>query len=181
MIYLYAKQHRVTGLRYFGKTTRNPMTYNGSGTYWKRHLKIHGKDIETTWIQSYEDEEICKEEALFFSKVYDIVESDEWANLTPETGLDGRYSAAGELNPMYGKTHTEEAIQKIRDSKIGLKQSAETIANRVAKNTGQKRPKQSQAISGINNPNYGKPMSEETKAKMRATKLTKRLKELNRA
>ena len=82
---------------------------------------------------------------------------------------------------MYGKTHTEEAIQKIRDSKIGLKQSAETIANRVAKNTGQKRPKQSQAISGINNPNYGKPMSEETKAKMRATKLTKRLKELNRA
>ena len=88
-IYLYAKQHRVTGLRYFGKTTQDPYTYNGSGKYWTAHCNKHGWDIETTWVYPYEDIELCEQEALFFSKVYDIVESNEWANLKPENGING--------------------------------------------------------------------------------------------
>ena len=36
--YLYVKTHNVTGLKYFGKTTRNPLTTNGSGVYWKSHI-----------------------------------------------------------------------------------------------------------------------------------------------
>lgn len=38
-----------------------------------------------------------------------------------------------------GKKKSPEAVEKNRQSHLGLKQSAETIANRVAKNTGQKR------------------------------------------
>ena len=145
-VYLYAKQHRVTGLRYFGKTKRNPYTYTGSGTYWMRHLKVHGNDVETTWVQSYEDEETLIKEALFFSKVYNIVESDEWANLNPETGLDGKFDNAGVSNGMYGRKHTEEIKKSHSERMMGRKQSAEHIAKRVAKNTGQSRPKQSESL-----------------------------------
>ena len=34
--FLYIKQHTVTGKLYFGKTTQNPETYLGSGTYWTK-------------------------------------------------------------------------------------------------------------------------------------------------
>jgi len=88
-IYLYAKQHAVTGLRYFGKTTRDPYKYNGSGKYWTSHCNKHGWDIVTTWVHAYDDIRLCEQEALFFSKVYDIVESNDWANLKPENGING--------------------------------------------------------------------------------------------
>ena len=39
IIYLYLKQHNITGLKYFGKTEQNPYKYKGSGIYWLRHLK----------------------------------------------------------------------------------------------------------------------------------------------
>jgi hypothetical protein len=88
--YLYAKQHRLTGLRYFGKTTAaDPYKYPGSGRYWKAHCKKHGYDIITTWVQAYDDQEILEREAIFFSKVYNIVASDEWANLIEEDGKGG--------------------------------------------------------------------------------------------
>jgi len=32
--YLYIKKHNETGLKYFGKTTQDPYTYQGSGTDW---------------------------------------------------------------------------------------------------------------------------------------------------
>ena len=80
---------------------------------------------------------------------------------------------AGENNPNYGNKMSVESRARISAARKGSKQSAETIAKRVAKNTGQKRPNQSIAISGIRNPNYGKPMSPETKAKMIETKKLK--------
>ncbi len=47
-IYLYVKTHNVTGLKYLGKTSRtNPHEYQGSGIYWRSHLKKHGKDCST--------------------------------------------------------------------------------------------------------------------------------------
>jgi len=47
MVYLYVKIHNVTKLKYFGKTTKNPYNYKGSGLYWKRHLK----NMEITYLQ----------------------------------------------------------------------------------------------------------------------------------
>jgi hypothetical protein len=146
IIYLYAKRHRITGLRYFGKTRQDPYKYKGSGSYWAKHLKVHGSNVETTWVQAYTDEETLVKEAEFFSKVYNIAESDEWANLTFENGLDGRYDVNGKNNPMYGKKHSEEVKQAHRERMTGRKQSAETIAKRVAKNKGQKRPNQSESL-----------------------------------
>ena len=75
---------------YFGKTSKDdPFKYTGSGVYWKKHLKKHGNHIETTIIGNFNDEKLCSEMALKFSKDNDIVKSKLWANLREENGFDG--------------------------------------------------------------------------------------------
>ena len=90
MITLYIKTHRVTGLKYFGKTIKDdPIAYKGSGKYWRRHLMKHGYDCDTEIYFQTENEKEAIFEALRFSRAYDIVNSDLWANLIEENGLDG--------------------------------------------------------------------------------------------
>lgn len=90
-IYLYVKQHTVTGMKYFGKTTRSdPYKYLGSGVYWKRHINQHGVDhVVTTDVWSFDTVEACQSFALEFSRDNNIVESTDWANLVAENGVDG--------------------------------------------------------------------------------------------
>jgi hypothetical protein len=115
--YLYVKQHSITGLKYFGKTIQNPIKYLGSGKYWKPHIEKHGKEyVETIWFHIFNDIDLLVEFALFFSEEYNIFESNNWANQKPENGLDGGTdgsSKKGELNPFYGKTHTDETKNKM--------------------------------------------------------------------
>lgn len=86
MYYLYIKTHNVTGLKYLGQTKSDPHKYKGSGIYWKRHLKNHGNDVTTDIIGIYSTKKELKEKGIFFSKLYDVVKSREWANLIFETG-----------------------------------------------------------------------------------------------
>lgn len=150
---LYVKEHTKTGLRYFGKTTKidNVTTYSGSGKYWKRHIKTHGKEFVTTvWVSKvFTDYEDLKEFALFFSSFFNITKSKKWANLIEETGIDGGEPLYGDNNPsrrpevrkkiseslighkgvkntgFLGRTHTPEARERIRNSRLGVKLSAE--------------------------------------------------------
>jgi len=94
--FLYIKQHTVTGLLYFGKTTKNPEKYRGSGKYWLRHLKAHGNIVSTVWYCLYLDEETCLNTAILLSEINDIVASDCWANLIAEDGCCG--AAKGHVN-----------------------------------------------------------------------------------
>ena len=87
MYYLYVKTHNKTGLKYLGKTTKeNPHTYHGSGKIWIRHLKKHGYDYKTEIFLATENEKELKETGIFFSRLWNIVESKEWANLMEEKG-----------------------------------------------------------------------------------------------
>ena len=108
MTTLYIKTHKITGLKYFGKTTRTGKSFDnycGSGLHWLRHLKKHGKNIDTIIFAQFEDDdEILVESAFKFSLDNNIVESKEWANLQPENGKDGGVP-------------TEETKQKIRDKR----------------------------------------------------------------
>lgn len=65
-------------------------------------------------------------------------------------------SITGDKNPMFGRTRED---RKGNGYWNGKKQPAELVAKRVAKNTGQKRPKQSEAMMGRNigenNPMFG--------------------------
>jgi hypothetical protein len=140
--WLYIKQHTVTGLKYFGKTTRNPEKYKGSGKRWINHLVVHGNSVKTIWSQLFTDRTELVEFALNFSKENNIVESAEWANLMPENGLDGgspkgtnkgrpcseqaRHNLDnGRKNRIYTPMSLE-AKEKLRNSKLGKQVSADT-------------------------------------------------------
>ena len=107
--FLYIKQHKITGLKYFGKTTgKDPVKYLGSGTYWNRHLEKHGKLINTLWYKLFTNKDELKEYALKFSIDNNIVESSEWANLKVEDGLRG-----GGVKGIKIKPHSDEHKEKI--------------------------------------------------------------------
>jgi len=162
--YLYIKQHSITGLKYFGKTTGNPYKYNGSGKRWKSHIKVHGKKhIKTIWVSEVYTDTSITEFALKFSIENDIVNSKEWANLIMENGLDGC---------PFGEKHTEETKAKQSASKKGKKRgphTEETKAKQSASAKGKKRSEESKAKQSVTM--TGVHQSEETKAK-RSTTLT---------
>jgi hypothetical protein len=144
MIYLYIKQHQITKLKYFGKTTRKePEKYLGSGTYWLRHIRKHNKNlVDTLCLWEFDNQEECTEFALKFSKENNIIESKEWSNLREENGLDvllvgcifseehkrkmkeNRRNQFGANNYMFGvtshrknKKHKPETIEKMKKPK----------------------------------------------------------------
>lgn len=138
---------KLAGIYYFCKSTRkNIEQYTGSGVLWKARIKKYGaKNIKTIWISDWY---YCPEEiqniALHFSEENDIVNSEIWANMAPEWGIDcytrlgikeqqitkdkkslarigcknPMYGKKGELSPHFGKKHNE--ITKIKQS-IGIK------------------------------------------------------------
>lgn len=86
-IYLYVKTHNKTGLKYLGKTKAlDPFKYPGSGTRWQHHLKVHGKDISTTILKECNTKEEVAYWGLYYSELWDVVNSPSWANLIPENG-----------------------------------------------------------------------------------------------
>jgi len=108
-IHLYVKKCTHCELRYFGKTMgSDPISYTGSGIYWKDHLKKHNSKQETLELFSFYDEEEARDFAIKFSEDNNIVESKEWANLIVENISGGRIS---------GWQHTEETRQKMRNPK----------------------------------------------------------------
>lgn len=123
--FLYIKQHKITGLKYFGKTTKTEYEllhhYYGSGVYWKRHIAIHGKEhVETIWYKLFTDYATLTEFAIKFSQENNIVLSHSFANLVEENGLDGS---------TVGTKHTVETCKKISEARTGMKFSDEHCAN----------------------------------------------------
>ena len=110
MITLYIKTHRQTGLKYFGKTTEDdPITYKGSGKHWLRHLIKYGYECDTEIYLQSEDQEYVTQEALRFSRVYDIVNSDLWAKSQGRKWLrcmDKRHKTARKFNQKTRKEKT---------------------------------------------------------------------------
>lgn len=150
MIYLYVKTHNITGLKYLGQTTQDPFNYLGSGLYWMRHLKEHGSDITTEILFEHTDISAIKEKGLYYSKMWNVVDSSEWANLTNEEGAGG---------PIFkGRKHRAESIQKMRERKLGKKFTDEHKKNLSQSHKG--------IGAGKNNHFFGKNHSDESKKQM---------------
>jgi hypothetical protein len=162
---LLVMSHNVTGLKYFCKTSdlRNVYNYKGSGLYWKKHLNKHGKDVTVGVMGFYTDYQRCRNAALKFSQENDIVNSDAWANLVLENGTDGALN--GSDNPFYGKSHTPEMTEHLRQQKIGKS------VNKGAYRSPENRAKISASLKGRKNPAVsqsliGRKLSEETRKKI---------------
>ena len=107
IIYLYVKTHNKTGKKYLGQTTsEDPHAYPGSGLIWESHLKKHGRDYSTEILLATQDQAELKKMGQYYSALWNVVDSDEWANLQPEEGQgfasgDHHHSKKpGYINPM---------------------------------------------------------------------------------
>jgi len=183
-IYLYLKQHNITGLKYLGQTTKDPIKYTGSGKYWLNHLNKHGYDVTTTILYESDNMEEIREQGLYYSDLWNIVESKEYANLIPEGGEGGGYMM-GEANPMFGKTgdkhhafgttHSDETRKKISEARKGVatwtglshsEESKKKISeNRKGKNSGSDH--HYHGIKGEDHPSYGYKSSDLQKQRSR--------------
>lgn len=94
MFYLYLKTHNQTGLKYLGYTKNDPAKYQGSGLYWSRHLKLYGNDVTTEILFQSESIDDISREGKFYSDKWNVVNSEEFANLCEEDG-----------NRLYGKAN----------------------------------------------------------------------------
>lgn len=138
MIYLYIKTHNVTGLKYLGKTTRDPYKYKGSGKRWTNHINKHGNDVTTEIIGTFNTNEELKQFSEKLSEELDVVNSNDWANLMPETGSGGntsQYIDYTRINHGKGQTYEERyGIEKALELKqLRSKKLSETRKGKTYK------------------------------------------------
>jgi hypothetical protein len=131
------------------KDDKDPYKYRGSGVFWRRIIDKLGCDIETEILGHYETNEELREAGEYYSELYDVVESKEWANCIPEIG-DGGSTTDGWVkcyNPdtneqkMYSDeskiptgwlrgspkwTKPKEGVERSRQFHLGRKRSEET-------------------------------------------------------
>lgn len=187
--YLYIKIHNKTGLKYFGKTSRNnPFSYSGSGIYWLNHMKKHGYDFRTIIYGYYVSEEKCTKDALHFSEINQIVTSNEWANQIPESGIGGtpfsKCHPAKDLNGnslgLIDLSDPRWISGEIVSSIKGVKKSKEQIeaSSKIFKNTSPAKSSDGISLGNISledprwatgeivSINVGRKLSGETKLRM---------------
>jgi len=89
-----------------------------------------------------------------------------------ETRDKHRKNNTGKGNPFYGKTHSEETKERIRLKNLGKTQSEFTKQKRSQSLTGLKRSEEfCDQFKGSKNPFYGKTHSEETKERIRISRM----------
>lgn len=168
--YLYKKESPL-GLKYLGVTShKNPYTYDGSGIYWNNHIKFHNFsciDIATDiLLETSDKKELCFW-GMYYSKIWNIVKSEEWANLVIEDGNLG----------FSGYKHSELTLEKMSNVSKGVKKSDKHKENirlsKLGKPSGNKGFKHSEEsknnmsksrigkYKGKNNPRFGKKLSRE--------------------
>lgn len=159
MIYLYIKTHRITGLKYLGKTSsKDPYSYPGSGKRWRSHLDKYGYYFDTEILLESNNPAEIKEAGLRYSNMWNIVEEISWANLKPESGDGGPF------------VHTEEAKEKISKASKGKSNKYKGMTyEEIQKDPAKAKERKENHKNWMteNNPYRGKQHSEDSKEKMK--------------
>jgi hypothetical protein len=128
---IYLKESPL-GLKYLGKTQKNPFTYNGSGVFWKRHLKKHNFkqiDIKTTILYETTSQDDLKKMGIHYSNFFNVTNNDEFANLIDEQGQGG--------HTLYGENHPSkkfsENLKKYWTEENRIKQSEKMLFDNPSK------------------------------------------------
>jgi len=185
-IYLYLKTHNITGLKYLGKTvSKDPYAYKGSGVIWRAHLKEHGDDVSTTILEECDSESELESIGEYYSDLWNIVESKDFANMIPESGTG---NAKGIIHSDEARAKLSKAMKGKKNS-LGYKHSAETRAKMAKakmgntnslgyKQTDEHRAKIGKAQIG-NTHNRGRIHTNEARAKMSAAAAKRREENVN--
>ena len=173
MFYLMVKKAYPTGLSYLCQTsTREPYTYKGSGKRWLNHIRAHKPHIITCVIGEYETMEELKTAGIHYSELFNVVESDDWANLRPEDGMGG---GTGKI----GRRWKIKDTSRMKGSKDRTSEKCQAAYKRAAERMRANNPMSDPEISRkvgqktreryleFGSPSKGKKMSDAAKANMR--------------
>lgn len=143
-IYIYKKTHVKTGLKYLGKTVqKDPHRYKGSGIRWLNHIKTHGYDVVTEILKVCSSKEEAAHWGQYYSNLYNVVESDQWANLKPETGDGGGGKKSAEViaktldTRRKNGTMNTNSFESISKSRV-TKEKNNTLNNNTAESIAKK-------------------------------------------
>ena len=177
-IYLYVKTHNETGLKYLGKTVaKDPHKYPGSGVYWRRHLDKHGYTYTTEILKECQTNAELAAWGEYYSRLWDVAESNEWANLTPESGAGADSETQKKIwaDPDLRKRLSEkmksicsDPVVKDKRSKIWADPDRRKRQAETQKHIAETRPEIGRKKSRPGNLNgmYGKTHSQEVKEKL---------------
>lgn len=158
MFYLYIKTHNKTGLKYLGKTNRDDYhAYPGSGVRWRRHLDKHGYDYSTQILLATADKNELKDTGIFFSRLFNVVVSKEWANFQEEKGdgVSSDFASEENLRRLEAGTHPfcdpnfNQSIKSKRSESLRKNKSHNFLGGEIQGNA-HKRRVESGAQSKIN-------------------------------
>jgi hypothetical protein len=157
---IYKTTNLVNGKQYIGRDSHNNPNYLGSGPLLKKAIKKYGKqNFKKEIIEECSSFEQMVQREEYWLNYYDVGNNPLFYNIQNcGTGV----ILIGKRNHFYGKNHSEETKQKLREINIGRK------------HTDESKLKISNATRGEKHPLYGKKMSDETKLKMRLSTLGKR-------
>jgi|SRR5208282_2729712 len=141
---VYRRTNTKNGKVYIGKTVRTlderwvsllAEVKRGSSNPIHNAIRKYGAESFTTDIlhEARTYEELSKMET-FFIIMHQSHKSENGYNLT----LGGDGAAPGELNPMWGKTHTDEVKAAQRERRLGTKNSPESNEKRRQSELGEK-------------------------------------------
>lgn len=157
--YIYLTVNKVNNKRYVGQSTykKNHIAYKGSGKILQKAMIKYGLDnfdkltlceckdkYELDYMEVYY---IDKYNAMYDTQYYNISCGGQGGNLGPVVNKRISDSVTGVKNGMYGKTHTTQAAERIRKSRLGKTtvfsdESKQNISNSLKRyfndNTGAK-------------------------------------------
>lgn len=180
---VYLRTNKVNGKQYVGQTNdwkrREYNWYNTNWSYAGRLInnarnKYGADNFETTILKECETIDDANKWEMYYIKElntkypfgYNLTDGGEGSIgcvVSDETRRKLSELTKGENNPFYGKHHSEETIEKLKNRVI----SDET------------RRKLSEAAKGRQSPNKGKHLTEETKKKLSESRLGKHFPKLS--
>lgn len=167
-------------MHYLGFTSKNPHKYLGSGIYWKRHCKKYNykiADIKTYILHETGNKKDIEIFGEYYSNLFNIIERDDWANLTKEQGQGNSFwlgkKRPGIWNKWIGENHwtkNQDVKNKIANSTRGKIHSEKTRKKISENNKGKIRSSEIKEILSISklgnkNPSFGKYRGESYTAK----------------
>lgn len=183
---VYIHTNKINGKVYIGQTKNKPehRWNNGKGytgsTYFVNAINKYGWDgflheviydgltqLEANYYEKYLIEYYNSTDPKYG---YNIQSGgDREYNITEELRQKFRDRVTGENNPMYGKHHTEETKQKIRESEIGKFDGDKNpfYGKKHTEEAKQKIRESRRNISGENHPMHGKSWNDDVKEKIR--------------